>query len=246
MSILVVRDATHDNVSALPPGHVAGYTTGSADIKWTDADWHAHPGALRICQDFGASDVTADYLDVERGAATNDQCPGWVKKAQASYHNATRPGQRSPAIYTSASNVTPLVNALIAGGVKGGVGLVVANWNLTQAEAAAQVIAAAGPFPIVGIQFASLARYDVNVFSSAWVNEVSKPHSHRGGAPRRLVADGHTSLREVVKADGTGVPAALWETAQHEPGGFGRLQADYIRAGNWDAPMPSGTVVWLP
>lgn len=64
--------------------------------------------------------------------------------------------------------------------------------------------------------------------------------------PAKVMADGHTSLRRAAQSFGTGVPATLWETAQHEPGGFGRLQVDYIRAGNWDAPMPEKMVVWLP
>jgi hypothetical protein len=178
MSVAVVHDAIHANIGHLPPGVAAGYTTGSADIRWTAADWAAHPGAVRICQDTG-SDVTADCLDVERGAATNGEAAPWFKAAEKAYLAADRPGQRSPAIYTSASNVTPLVNALTAGGVTHGAALWVANWNLSQAQAYADVVNAAGPFPIIGVQWSSGAFYDTNVFSGTWLARVSAAGYHK-------------------------------------------------------------------
>jgi len=171
-----VYDCTRVNINQVPHDGslLAGYTTGSGEIPWGSADWAAHPGAVRICQDAGATDHTADVLDVEQGAATNGSSPGWVKLALSSYRNATRPGQRSPAIYTSRNNVTPLVNALIAGGVSDGVGLWVADWNNNQAEATAEVVNASGPFPIIGRQYHNAGPYDVSVFSSPWLATVSK------------------------------------------------------------------------
>src|SRR6266702_7641332 len=159
MSVVVGHDAVRANIGHLPQGPCAGYTTGTdgtggtVDIRWRAADWAAHPGAVRICQDAAASDHTADVLDVERYAATNAGAAGWYKAAEKAYLAAQRPGQRSPAVYTSASNVTPLVNALIAGGVRSGCGLWVANWNLTQVQAYADVMNAAGPFPVVAVQW---------------------------------------------------------------------------------------------
>lgn len=175
MSIVIGYDATHANIARLPKGaQAAGYTTGSPDIKWTAADWAAHPGALRICQDALASDTTADYLDIERYAATNGEAARWYRAALASYHAAKRPGQRWPALYTSASNVTPLVNALKADGVASGPKLIIANWNLTQAQAIAEVITGVfGSFSVVGVQFADPGPYDINVFSRAWLDTVS-------------------------------------------------------------------------
>lgn len=179
--IVVGYDSTHANIDRLPPGQqAAGYSTGSPDIRWTDADWAARPGALRICQDHG-SDATADYLDVEDFAARNIDAAGWYKRALASYHAATRPGQRWPGFYTSANNVTPLVNALIAGGVTSGPRLIIANWNLNQPQAAADLGAAlillasggADPFPIAGFQFADPGPFDIDVYSSAWLDAVS-------------------------------------------------------------------------
>src|SRR6266568_8564758 len=43
---VLVFDATHDNIGALPKGaQVAGYTTGTGpDIRWTAADFCCAPG----------------------------------------------------------------------------------------------------------------------------------------------------------------------------------------------------------
>lgn len=166
--------ANLDAVAAAHPGaQLATYTTGSGAIPASPAQLKAHPGILRICQDVGATDDTADYLDVENGAATLGDCPGWYSRANRNYLSATRPGQRSPAIYQSADNVTAVVDSLISGGVKSGCGLIVANWNLTEAQAFADVVNAAGPFPIVGVQFGDLGLDDENVFSEPWLTAVS-------------------------------------------------------------------------
>jgi len=208
MSITLVYDATHANVSHLPPGQAAGYTTGSPGIKWSPSDWAAHPGAVRICQDITASDITADILDVESGAATNAISGKWYQSALASFSKGARPGQRHPALYTSAANVTPLVNALITAGVNAGPGLWVANWNLSDAQATAEVIAASGPYPIIGVQYASGEYYDSSCFASAWLNTVSHAPSQ---GPYRHLADGHRSLAAIAADRGT-TAAHLWAT----------------------------------
>jgi hypothetical protein len=175
MTIVVAHDAIHVNVPHLPPGQACGYTTGSPDIKWEPADWAAHPGAVRIDQDVTASDGTADVLDVERGAATPADCPGWAKRAQASYAAKARTGQRAPAIYTSESNITTVVNALIAGGVHSGVYLWGADWSIGAGGAADDVLKGNGPFPVIGMQYSSGTYYDTDVFSSAWLSQTAVP-----------------------------------------------------------------------
>jgi hypothetical protein len=45
----------------------------------------------------------------------------------------------------SQSRVTEVVNALIAGGISSGVGLWIAHFGLTQAQATAMVLNASGP-----------------------------------------------------------------------------------------------------
>jgi hypothetical protein len=174
MSVVAAYDCIHGNLVHLPAkAQAAGYTTGTPDICWTSADWSAHPRAIRICQDVAADDDTADILDVERGAATNDDCPHWYRRALANYNANKRPGQRWPAIYTSQSNITPVVNVFVGAGIASGPKLWVANWNLNDPQAIAEVASGGGPFPIIGIQWTSAAFYDLDVFSEAWLHAVS-------------------------------------------------------------------------
>jgi hypothetical protein len=250
VSVTPAVDITHANLGHLPkvPAQVAGYTTGSMGIAWTAADWKAHPGAVRIDQDAAAADHTADVLDVERGAATEAECPGWVKKATVNWQAVTRAGQRHPAIYMSASRVSAVVNALVAGGVQSGVGLWVANWNLTSAEAIQEVVAASGPYPIIGIQFTdSPVFYDLDVFSTAWLDEVSvvvPPQPPPVKPPVRHEATGAETMAGAARAHGMSVPEVLWLTAHSKPAGYGPLERPYINAGNWGARMPQGMWYW--
>jgi hypothetical protein len=173
LGVIVGYDCTHNNIPNTPHNaQLAGYTTGTPDIKWTPEDFAAFPKALRICQDEG-SDVTADYIDDEAGAATDTSAAEWYPKALSSYESGKRPGQHHPSIYKSADGITPLVNSLIANGITSGPGLIVADWDLTQAQAVADVQAAAGPFPIRGIQFHNEGAYDIDIWDLDWVNTVS-------------------------------------------------------------------------
>lgn len=187
MSITTGYDCIRTNIGSLPKGAamVAGYSTGDGDVPWGAADWAAHPHALRICQDHALSDHTADYGDIEQFAGVNSAAPGFYTAALAAYKAGTRPGQRWPGFYTSASNVTPLANTLVAAGIHSGPRLIIANWNLSDAQAradlaAAMALLAAGgpdPFPIVGYQFADPGPYDIDVWSTAWLDAVSQaPH----------------------------------------------------------------------
>ena len=181
MSIVLAYDATHDNISHLPKGQAAGYSTGYGGVPWTVADWNAHPGAIRICQNPTGTDATADIFDVEAEAGTNDNAAGWVTRATSAYNSGVRKGQRKPAIYTSASNVTPLVNALLTHGVKA-VPLWVASWGIGYTAAAQMVNTAYGPYPIIGVQYINNGLYDTNVFESEWLDS-----AHYVGAPASSV-----------------------------------------------------------
>lgn len=177
MSFTLAYDVTAGNFPHAPQGaQLCGYDTGSGGIAWTAAMWAAHPGAVHIDQAPSLDgDVTADVLDVEAGAVPvgSPLIATWAKAALAAFASAKRPGQRKPLLYQSAANVTANVNALIAGGVDSGVGLWVANWSLTQGAAVAEVLAASGPFPVQGIQFNDAGDFDVDVFSTAWLSDVS-------------------------------------------------------------------------
>lgn len=182
---VVGYDAIRVNAGSMPRGAqiYAGYSTGWGDVPWTEELFAQYATALGPClhydQDPAASDATADVLDVERGAATIADASWWAKRALSDFKSGRRPGQRTPAIYMSASNVTPVVNELISGGVTSGVGLVVANWSISEAQAVHDVLAAAGPFPIVGVQWADPGPYDIDILSRDWLlHQSGKPAPH--------------------------------------------------------------------
>lgn len=174
MNLITVYDATRSNAGQLPKGvKAAGYTTGTGTVPWYAADWQAHPDAVRICQDVGATDTTADVLDVERGAATVADVVPWQRAAWKNRSEGVRPGQRWPAIYVSAAGLTPVANALQAAKITSGVFLWIANWNLTAQQADTDVLTGSGPWPIVAVQYKSTASYDLSVVSGAWWGNVT-------------------------------------------------------------------------
>lgn len=165
-------DATSSNISALPAGQHAGYVTGTPDIAWTAAQYSADPGAIRICQSFGATVATADVLDVESGAATPQDCPGWVTRARATFAAGTRPGQRHPMIYCSESSLQPIINELEAAKIFN-VPFWMARPGTPIATAEQQVNTATGNYPCGGVQYGWHPAYDSNVWNSAWLTQQS-------------------------------------------------------------------------
>jgi hypothetical protein len=251
IATVTVCDATRTNISHLPKGPAAGYSTGSGVVPWGPADWKAHPGAVRICQDPSASDTTADVLDVEAGAATIRVAAPWAEAAAAHVASGTRPGQRHPAIYMSLGIVTPVVNALVAGGIHSGVSLWVANWNLTQTEAAVLVENGGGPYPIVAVQYRNAGLYDVSIFSKPWLDQVSgdpvtpPPAKFHG----EWESKGQLSLAALAATFGLKPSTLLRMTAKHY-GQFGAELAGYINAIHdgtlrVSSPLPAGTKVWV-
>jgi hypothetical protein len=235
LDFVVGFDAIHDNVPHLPHGQVAGYDTGTSGIQWTAEDWATHPGAVHIDQDASAKDPESDILDVETGAATSADCAGWCKAAVDSYAAAKRPGQRHPAVYCSASNVTAVVNALIAGGVTTGVGLWVANWNLTEPESVAAVLAGSGPFPIIGVQYTDApVFYDIDIFDGPWLSAVSgkpapPPVAH---GPYRHVTVLHQTIAELAAGRHESVASLITNSAANY------TAKDILELA--DAKLPSG------
>lgn len=176
MSITIAYDVTSANYEHAPKGQqLALYVTGSKDVRATPGQLAANPGAVLIDQTptSGVWDATADVDDFENGAVRLDELAGRAKSRIASFKAGHRAGQRTPLVYFSETNIHVVVNALMAGGVMGGVGLFVANWSVGQANAIARVTAGAGPFPIVGFQFKNTGPFDIDVFSTAWLGNRS-------------------------------------------------------------------------
>lgn len=89
---------------ALDPQIVAGYGTGSSDIKWTGADVDLFPHATIVEIDQGGAgspQYVANVQDVESGAYSVAQIPGWVAKCTAP----------RPTTYVSGVNLTSALNA---------------------------------------------------------------------------------------------------------------------------------------
>jgi hypothetical protein len=246
VSIVFACDVTAANYGRQPAGlQLAGYSTGGSGIAWTAAMWAAHPGAVRIDQDPAATVVTADVLDVENGAVPvgSPRVATWAQDAMISYAEAKRPGQRQPAVYCSASNVTANVNALIAGGVRSGVGLWVANWNLTSAQSVAEVLAASGPFPVIGVQYTDEGDLDLDVFSAVWLDTVSGKPAPQPPAPAswsfgpltdfKLAAVGPHSLKVTFSA-----PSAFTGTPPTPAPGISQYQMAVCKGASLGTDIP--------
>lgn len=63
--------------------------------------------------------------------------------------------------------------------------------------------------------------------------------------PVRYAAKGTGTLSGLAKLHGLHAEDILWQTCVHTSNGLGNLQTSYFRAGNWNAKMPSGMIVWL-
>lgn len=98
------------NVSVIPAhaAAVAGYVNGFWPTFASLAQ--SHPNAHRLSIAVSAS-ADAECLDIEKGDATPDQAPAWVKRQ-------LQRGVKRPVVYASASQVPAVLSALRAGGIK--------------------------------------------------------------------------------------------------------------------------------
>lgn len=212
MATQLVYDATHSFTAHLPSSYLsAGYVTGSSDIVWDERDWAAHPKAIRIDQSpiAGLWDTSADVDDYENGAVGLGQLALRVKGRVEAFKKGVRPGQREPLIYASYDNVTPVVNALIAGGVESA-GLWVARWGIGYNNALSMVANTSGPFPIKGVQYANGALYDVSVFDTGWINNVSTTPAIPPKTSITAVPPGYWEFPVILI--GKGIDGNVWST----------------------------------
>jgi hypothetical protein len=238
MSTVLGADATWANYGHLPAGvQKATYSTQAhpGDGIAAPRAWlNTHPEVLQICQDPGLSDDLADYGDIEWQAGLISAAPGFITRARAAWHAAKRPGQRWPGLYVSASQLTPLVNALVAAHITDPVPIILAKWNIGQAAAVAAVQAAWGPFPLDGVQYADTGGgglFDWDEYSAAWLATGSrKPAPPAPHGPFRHVADGKQSLVQIAAGRGTTFAHLVQESVPAYTAALGRVP---LEAGTW-------------
>lgn len=175
--VIPMYDATGANFGHLPAGQAASYVTGSGGVPASAAQLASRAGIMMIDQSpvITAADVRADFYDLEYGAVTIAEIAQLVKDGQAAYKAAARRGQRWPGVYCSAGQVTPVVNALVAGGVSS-CPLGLADYSVGLAHAQAAVAGASGPYPVVWYQYADTGgggTYDLGIASVPWLNTVA-------------------------------------------------------------------------
>jgi len=177
MTIQIIdgADAIGANVDKLPKGLgiAALYVTGQGDVPATPAELAGLPGCLRIAQwPALAVDeaVHADLLDVEDQAATLSDAAPWAVNAADAYHAAIRPGQRFPGVYASLAKMDQVTAELDAGHAPSATGLWVADWTGSRDRAAAMIGTKIGGYFVIGVQYANMGAFDVDVFDAQWVN----------------------------------------------------------------------------
>lgn len=138
-------DATHANLARLPAsvtavlGKVAGYDSGTGDIEWTTPDWARFPRAGHVLLEQGytwtpAQVLAASGFDVEGKAVTPLMAAAGVRTRIAA-------GIQWTDIYGSDGALAATEAALKAfgpgGWYYGHVDCWLADWNLSEAQAAA-------------------------------------------------------------------------------------------------------------
>lgn len=178
-------DVTHQFLYAVPKDRqLAGYLTGGPDVRWTPQQIAAYPGSILLDQSpvIDQLDVTADGLDIERGAATDAEAPRWLADARQARQDGRRRGQRDPAFYRSLDAVPGLSAVLHAAGYTSGIPLYLAHWGITRDAAVALLGTEMGVFIVVGVQYDNGLMWDYDVWLESWV----QPVQHSGGNPPSL------------------------------------------------------------
>lgn len=148
-------DTIHDNVGNIPAGtpRVAGYVTGSPDIKWTAQDWARFPkaGKAPVDQSPGLSAYAANeamIADIEPQAGT---IPAYVAACKERLS-----ARQTLCFYCSQAVVAQVSAALVSAKIPlSNCWVWIANWNLSQAEADAVLGTAVSGVKVVAVQWAS-------------------------------------------------------------------------------------------
>lgn len=172
----------HDNYPDLP--YVAGYDNGPE--AWSDADWALFPKAVHVHIVTDATLNDGAVLDVETGAATPAQAPGWIKARHET-------GVYRPSIYCNLVTLPAVLSACLTAGLKLGTdfSVWVAQWTGKPHEVP----------NASAVQYVSLNSIDLSaVYDKGWPHLTAPPKPK----PRyvRLVSPGGKTLAELAVLNG--------------------------------------------
>jgi hypothetical protein len=199
--IVTMVDTVHGSVGldlARFP-YVAGYVSGTPDIKWTPGDWglFGHSKKVRIWQGYAGTPVDFrawDVIDVETGAVT-------VAQAAAAVNARVANGIQWTTIYGSDSTLAEVAKAVQAYGGHVWVGHVnawLADWNLSLTEAS----------KIIGTMV-----HGMTCIAVQWASPSSNPGTILPGTGKTL-KQANVDLSVV---DGTWVPSGGWGASPAPP-----------------------------
>jgi hypothetical protein len=192
-------DTIHVNVGNIPASTpmVAGYLTGTANVKWTPQDWERfpHAGKVHIDQSPGLEAYAsggAAVADIESGAGTIAACVAACVERLAL--------GRPLCFYCSQDLGSQIGSALAAAGISlSKCGLWLANWNLSQSEAEALLGTTIDGAEVVAVQ---------------WASPTSNPNTPVPGDPGRTLREANLDL-SVARPGWFQVPAATTGTGTH-------------------------------
>lgn len=171
---------------------VAGYVTGSPDIKWTEQDFALFPGGefsiVTIDQDAGG-DVAAAVADCEKGAKTIAQAVADAKRALEAGHEF--------AIYVQSSNLSAVEDEVARAGLEPGE-LVAYQWASPSSNP---------DTPLAAGVTLKQANVDLSVTVPGWH---PIPHANPGHGPAAPAQVGRAELELT--------PEGVWTIRGAEPG----------------------------
>jgi hypothetical protein len=98
----------------------------------------------------------------------------------------------------------------------------------------------------VARQYAFDGDYDLSVIESSVKLWDVHPPAVKPGQWRKIVVTVPVSLKGLAERHKTNEAAILWETSIQHPRGLGPMERAYFDAGDWNAHMKPGTVVYVP
>lgn len=209
-------DVTHADIGRVPSRRrvrLAGYTTGTPDIRWTSQDWHDNPTAtVRIDQGTGTNPLSGNTKDIERGAANIAEAVKWADNRRRLNLHST--------FYIDANDLPAAESAVRVAGLEEWVFYWVADWKGMRDEAIRELggrivaiqYASPGSFPNLYVPFTRTtiaeANCDLSVCLKSW--HPVRVH-HRPHIPHIIKRHPRTVKVTVGAGGGAGIAATVSE-----------------------------------